>query len=83
MWVGDMAQAPFDAAVNSPVLHEAFDLLVGEGRWTPRHSLGTFPLRFPHTEEPDDAGWHGGAPAICRRARAGTSPTCARGTARC
>ncbi|MGW1913085.1 phytanoyl-CoA dioxygenase family protein [Streptomyces sp. NPDC002076] len=58
VWVGDMAQEPFDAAVNSPVLHEAFDLLVGEGRWTPRHSLGSFPLRFPHTEEPDDAGWH-------------------------
>jgi Phytanoyl-CoA dioxygenase (PhyH) len=58
VWVGDMAQEPFDAAVNSPVLHEAFDLLVGAGRWVPRHSLGSFPLRFPHTEEPDDAGWH-------------------------
>lgn len=30
-WVSDMAQGPFAAAVNSPVLHEAFDLLVGEG----------------------------------------------------
>ncbi|MGQ5640351.1 MULTISPECIES: phytanoyl-CoA dioxygenase family protein [unclassified Streptomyces] len=58
VWVGDMAQEPFDAAVNSPVLHKVFDLLVGEGRWAPRHSLGSFPLRFPHTEEPDDAGWH-------------------------
>ncbi|MEU2927000.1 phytanoyl-CoA dioxygenase family protein [Streptomyces sp. NPDC007251] len=58
VWVGDMAQEPFDEAVNSPVLHEAFDLLVGAGRWVPRHSLGSFPLRFPHTEEPDDAGWH-------------------------
>ncbi|MFJ5032637.1 phytanoyl-CoA dioxygenase family protein [Streptomyces sp. NPDC088560] len=56
--LGDMAQGPFDAAVNSPVLHEAFDLLVGAGRWVPRHSLGGFPLRFPHPEEPDDAGWH-------------------------
>ncbi|WP_190113397.1 phytanoyl-CoA dioxygenase family protein, partial [Streptomyces cinnamoneus] len=26
--------------------------------WEPRYSLGTFPLRFPHEEEPDDAGWH-------------------------
>ncbi|MCG7202514.1 phytanoyl-CoA dioxygenase family protein [Streptomyces arenae] len=58
VWVPGMAQGPFAAAVNSPVLHRAFDLLVGEGRWAPRYSLGTFPLRFPHAEEPDDAGWH-------------------------
>ncbi|MGV4987409.1 phytanoyl-CoA dioxygenase family protein [Streptomyces sp. NRAIS4] len=56
--VNGMAQGPFAAAANSPALHEAFDLLVGEGRWEPRYSLGTFPLRFPHTVEPDDAGWH-------------------------
>ncbi|WP_413254249.1 phytanoyl-CoA dioxygenase family protein [Streptomyces canus] len=56
--VAGMAQGPFAAAANSPVLHEAFDLLVGENRWQPRYSLGTFPLRFPHAEEPDDAGWH-------------------------
>ncbi|WP_432423012.1 phytanoyl-CoA dioxygenase family protein [Streptomyces pseudovenezuelae] len=58
VWVAGMAQGPFAAAVNSPVLHEAFDVLVGEGRWQPRYSLGSFPLRFPHEEEPDDAGWH-------------------------
>ncbi|TLS41095.1 phytanoyl-CoA dioxygenase [Streptomyces montanus] len=57
-WVPDMAQGPFAAAVNTPALHEAFDLLVGEDRWLSRYSLGTFPLRFPHEEEPDDAGWH-------------------------
>ncbi|MFI6348086.1 phytanoyl-CoA dioxygenase family protein [Streptomyces sp. NPDC050560] len=57
-WVGGMAQPPFAAAVNAPVLHEAFDALVGRGRWVPRDSLGSFPLRFPHPEEPDDAGWH-------------------------
>jgi hypothetical protein len=56
--VAGMAQGPFAAAANSPALHEAFDLLVGEGRWVPRYSLGTFPLRFPHEREPDDAGWH-------------------------
>ncbi|NUP23001.1 MAG: phytanoyl-CoA dioxygenase, partial [Streptomyces sp.] len=27
-------------------------------RWQSRYSLGSFPLRFPHEEEPDDAGWH-------------------------
>jgi hypothetical protein len=57
-WVGGMAQPPFAAAANTPVLHAAFDLLVGAGRWVPRDSLGSFPLRFPHEEEPDDAGWH-------------------------
>ncbi|MFI2203267.1 phytanoyl-CoA dioxygenase family protein [Streptomyces sp. NPDC020192] len=58
VWVGEMPQEPFDAAVNSPVLHEAFDQLVGPGRWMPRRSLGGFPLRFPHPQKPDDAGWH-------------------------
>ena len=57
-WVGDMAQQPFKDAANTPALHAAFDLLVGAGRWAPRASLGSFPLRFPHEEEPDDAGWH-------------------------
>ncbi len=58
VWVGDMAQGPFAASVNSPALHEAFDLLVGAGRWQSRYSVGSFPLRFPHATEPDDAGWH-------------------------
>ncbi|MEV6991889.1 phytanoyl-CoA dioxygenase family protein [Streptomyces sp. NPDC093228] len=57
-WVSAMAQGPFAAAANSPALHEAFDLLCGERRWQPRYALGSFPLRFPHEEEPDDAGWH-------------------------
>jgi len=57
-WVGDMAQPPFVAAANTPVLHAAFDRLTGAGRWVPRASLGSFPLRFPHAQEPDDAGWH-------------------------
>ena len=56
--VSGMVQGPFAAAVNTPVPHEAFDLLVGEGRWAPRYSLGSFPLRFPHEVEPDDAGRH-------------------------
>ncbi|MER7283712.1 phytanoyl-CoA dioxygenase family protein [Dactylosporangium sp. NPDC000244] len=57
-WVGGMAQEPFRAAANQPVLTDAFDALVGPGRWRPRASIGSFPLRFPHPEEPDDAGWH-------------------------
>ena len=56
--LGGYAQAPFARAVNTPVLHAAFDQLVGVGRWVPRNSLGTFPVRFPRPEDPGDAGWH-------------------------
>ncbi len=56
--LGGYAQRPFDLAVNTPKLHEAYDQLVGKGRWAPRRSLGTFPVRFPSPEDPGDAGWH-------------------------
>jgi hypothetical protein len=49
---------PFSAAANAPKLHAAFDQLVGIGRWRPRFGLGTFPVRFPHPDDPGDAGWH-------------------------
>ena len=49
---------PFQKAANTPVLHAAFDRLVGNGRWIPRDSLGTFPVRFPHPDDPGDGGWH-------------------------
>jgi hypothetical protein len=39
-------------------LHQAFDQLVGPGRWRPRTDLGTFPIRFPSPHDPGDAGWH-------------------------
>lgn len=52
------SQAPFSAAANTPRLHAAFDQLVGPGRWLPRTTLGTFPVRFPSPEDPGDAGWH-------------------------
>jgi hypothetical protein len=51
-------QAPFRDAANTPVLHNAFDQLVGKRRWRPQYSLGTFPVRFPHPDDPGDAGWH-------------------------
>jgi hypothetical protein len=50
--------APFVRAANSPRLLAAFDQLVGHGRWYPRPNLGTFPIRFPSSEDPGDAGWH-------------------------
>jgi hypothetical protein len=49
---------PFRRAASRPRLHEAFDQLVGAGRWIPRDGLGTFPIRFPHPDDPGDAGWH-------------------------
>jgi hypothetical protein len=49
---------PFEAAANTPILHAAFDQLVGTGRWRQRDGLGTFPVRFPHPDDPGDAGWH-------------------------
>ena len=51
-------QEPFRKAVNTPTLHAAFDQIVGKGRWRPRDGLGTFPVRFPHPDDPGDAGWH-------------------------
>ncbi|QIS17349.1 phytanoyl-CoA dioxygenase family protein [Nocardia terpenica] len=56
--LGDHPEEPFRAAVNAPVLLEAYDQLVGPGRWLPRASLGTFPIRFPSDRLPGDDGWH-------------------------
>jgi hypothetical protein len=56
--LGEYTEEPFQKAVNTPILHAAFDQLVGKGRWLPRHSLGTFPVRFPGADKPNDAGWH-------------------------
>jgi hypothetical protein len=56
--LGEYGGPPFADAANSPRLRAAYDQLVGPGRWLPRMSLGSFPLRFPSAEEPGDAGWH-------------------------
>jgi hypothetical protein len=56
--LGMYPQPPFVAAANTPVLHAAFDALVGPGRWARCGSMGTFPVRFPSGAEPDDTGWH-------------------------
>ena len=56
--LGDHAEEPFREAVNTQALHRAFDQLVGVGRWSPRQSLGGWPIRFPSTEPPGDDGWH-------------------------
>ncbi len=56
--LGYYGDEPFKTAANSPLLHAAFDQLVGKGRWRPRTNLGTFPVRFPSPDDPGDAGWH-------------------------
>jgi hypothetical protein len=49
----------FAAAGTQPVLWEAFDQLIGEGRWWHRRGVGgTIPVRFPSQADPGDAGWH-------------------------
>ncbi|HVJ93829.1 MAG TPA: phytanoyl-CoA dioxygenase, partial [Labilithrix sp.] len=48
----------FRDAANTPRLCASYDALVGPGRWLPRGSLGTFPIRFPSPEDPGDCGWH-------------------------
>jgi hypothetical protein len=59
--LGGYDQEPFQQAVNTPLLLAAYDQLVGAGRWLPRYSLGTFPIRFPHPDDPGDTGWHADA----------------------
>lgn len=56
--LGIYGERPFAEAANAPALRAAFDQLVGPGRWLPRPNLGTFPVRFPSSEDPGDTGWH-------------------------
>lgn len=54
----DYPQEPFRQAANTLVLHRAYDALVGKDRWVPPERLGSFPIRFPHRDDPGDTGWH-------------------------
>ena len=56
--LGMYSQQPFVDSVNSDRLHQIFDQLVGAGRWFPCRSVGTFPVRFPSPEAPNDTGKH-------------------------
>jgi hypothetical protein len=56
--LGALYSPQFVASANTPRLHTAYDSLVGQGRWLPPTGLGTFPIRFPSTEDPGDTGWH-------------------------
>jgi hypothetical protein len=56
--IGELGHEPFKKAANTPILHHAFDQLVGKGNWLPRLTLGSFPIRFPSKEAANDTGWH-------------------------
>ena len=46
-------------AINTVRLIGAIDDIVGVGQWQPRTiGYGTFPVRFPSSKDPGDAGWH-------------------------
>jgi hypothetical protein len=55
---GRLQHATFRQAANTLALHEAFDQLVGAGRWISLTSLGTVPVRFPSDADPGDDAWH-------------------------
>lgn len=56
--LGVKTSPPFIKAANTPKLHKAYDQLVGTGRWLAPQGLGTFPIRFPSRNAPEDDGWH-------------------------
>lgn len=50
---------PFVDAGTAPALWEAYDQLIGAGRWGRRRGVGgAIPVRFPSEDDPGDAGWH-------------------------
>ncbi|MFD7033091.1 phytanoyl-CoA dioxygenase family protein [Streptomyces sp. NPDC059917] len=56
--IAAMSTAAFREAGNTPPLREAYDQLVGAGRWRAPLGMGTFPIRFPGEKDPGDDGWH-------------------------
>ncbi|MGO1669331.1 MAG: phytanoyl-CoA dioxygenase [Sphingobacterium sp.] len=58
IWLGMYSQQPFLDSVNSKVLHQIFDQLVGQDNWLPCRSVGSFPVRFPVASESNDTGIH-------------------------
>lgn len=56
--LGMYTQQPFIDSLNTPQLKLIFNQLVGEGKWIPCKSVGTFPVRFPSGQQPNDTGKH-------------------------
>jgi hypothetical protein len=50
---------PMVTAARSPLLADACDRLLGAGTWQPPLGVvGSVVVRFPHADDPGDAGWH-------------------------
>jgi hypothetical protein len=56
--LGMYIQQPFVESLNSRKMHLIFNRLVGEDKWIPCRSVGTFPIRFPSVQKPNDTGKH-------------------------
>lgn len=56
--LGMYSKEPFVNSVNTPKLHIAFNQLIGKDKWIPCRSVGTFPVRFPSAQQPNDTGKH-------------------------
>jgi hypothetical protein len=54
----DRHDGPVFAAAHAPRLLAATDALVGPGRWVTWSGMGSFAIRVPHPDPPDDDGWH-------------------------
>jgi hypothetical protein len=49
----------FAEAGTQPALWSAYDQLLGSESWWRREGVGgSIPVRFPHVDDPGDAGWH-------------------------
>jgi hypothetical protein len=56
--LGMYTQQPFIDSLNTEKLYSAFNQLIGEDKWIPCRSVGTFPVRFPSDQQPTDTGKH-------------------------
>ena len=56
--LGMYTQQPFIDSLNTEKLYSVFNQLVGENKWIPCRSVGTFPVRFPSDRQPNDTGKH-------------------------
>ncbi|MCE7053883.1 phytanoyl-CoA dioxygenase [Algoriphagus sp. AGSA1] len=56
--LGMYTQQSFIDSINTQRLHAIFDQLVGKDKWIPCRSVGTFPVRFPTSQQPNDTDKH-------------------------
>ena len=56
--LGMYTQPPFIESVNTKQLNLIFNQLIGKDNWLPCKSVGTFPVRFPSAQQPNDTGKH-------------------------